>query len=134
MPFREEGGWCGHVAGFDGVRLEGEPTGFNGKRETACHDDRIASLGDGGVDEHGVIAQLHCCRCMGRHADACIDDKRNVGEMRPHGFERIRIVQAAARADGRAPRHQHFATGFEKLFRDDQIVIHIGKDLETVVA
>ena len=71
---------------------------------------------------------------MGRHADACIDDKRNVGEMRPHGFERIRIVQATARADGRAPRHQHLATGLEKLFRDDQIVIHIGKDLEAVVA
>ncbi len=88
---------------------------------------RIARLGDGGVDQHGVEAKFHCRRCMGRHANARIHHQRNIREMPAHGFERIRVIEAAARTDRRAPGHQHLAARFQQPFRDDEIVVHIGK-------
>ena len=54
--------------------------------------------------------------------------------MRAHGAQREKIVEPPPRADRRAPGHQHLAAGVEQLFGDDEIVGHVRKNLETVVA
>ncbi len=134
MPFREGGGRGCHVARFYRVGLIGKPSGLDRKRKGARHCRRIASLGNRRVDEHGIETEFHRRRRMGWHADARIDHQRNVGEMRAHGFECVWIVEAASRTDGRAPWHQNLAACLNEPFRNDEIVVHIGKDLKTLVA
>lgn len=63
----------GHVSGLDrGCK------GFG-------HGGRIVGAGHRGVEEHGVIAELHDrCRMRGA-ADAGVDDQRHVGKFGAHG-------------------------------------------------
>ena len=42
--------------------------------------DRIGGLGDGGVEQHGVVAELQRFGGMRRRAKAGIDDQRDVGK------------------------------------------------------
>ena len=100
--------------------------------EGARHRDRIARLGDGGIEQHAVVAELHRGRRMRRQADASVDDQRNLGKMRAHGPQAEHIVEPFAGADRRAPRHQHFASGFDKPLGDDEILGRIREDFEAV--
>ena len=62
-------------------------------RESARHRDGIARLRDRGIEQHAVVAKLHRRRGMRRHADAGVDDQRNVREMRAQRAQAKHIVE-----------------------------------------
>jgi hypothetical protein len=107
---------------------------FDGQCKGLRHADRIARLGNRGVEQHRVVAQLHRRGGLRRHAEARIDDQRDVGKVRAQGPQPVDIVQPSRRADRRAPRHQHAAAGFDQAIGHHQILGRVGKDLEAVVA
>jgi len=72
------------------------------------HEHRVLRLGDRGVHEHRVAAELHGDGRVGGGAHARVDDHRHLG-----GFDDQlqvpRIEDAHARADERGERHDRDA-------------------------
>ncbi len=45
------------------------------------HPNRVLGFGDSRVHQHAVGAELHCNRCIGRGADACVEDDWHAREL-----------------------------------------------------
>ncbi len=52
--------------------------------------------------------------------------------MRPHGPQAEHVVQTLARANRRAPRHQHLAPHGQQFFRHHQIFRGVGEHLKAI--
>ncbi len=74
---------CAWKAGAAGLDREGEG---------ARHGDRVAGARNRGVEQHGVIAQLHHGGGVGRRAKPRVDDQRNVRKMRPQRPQAERLL------------------------------------------
>ena len=92
MPERcpnDRGGGRGEIAGIHQPGLVGGTAGFDPEPEGARHRHGISGLGDRGVEQHGVVAELQrFCRMRGR-AEAGIDDEGDVGQAVAQQLQRV---------------------------------------------
>ena len=122
----------GHVAGLHQPSLESSAARIDGCRECSGHPHGIAGFGYRSIQQHGVKTHFHRLGGVARRADPGIDDEGHAWEIGPHGLQTEAIVETAARADGRTPRHQHLATGGEQTIGGAKILGRVGKHLEAV--
>ena len=54
--------------------------GFNAQAEGARHGHRLARLRHGGIEQHGIEAQLHGLHRVAWRTDAGVDDQRHTGQ------------------------------------------------------
>ena len=103
------------------------------RRKAFRHADRIAGLGDGGVEQHGVVAEFERVGGVRRRAQPGVDHQRDLGQPRAQELERVAIDDAARAADLRGPGHDHAAAGVAQPLRHRQILGAIGEYLEAVL-
>src|SRR5688500_9083312 len=93
----------------DPARLVAQPAGFERVAHGRGHLHRVLRVGDAGVEQHAVGAELHGDACVARGADAGVDDHRVTGVALLEQLEAERDVErvehALAGADRRAGGH-----------------------------
>ncbi|KUM26236.1 hypothetical protein AU467_23015 [Mesorhizobium loti] len=109
-------------------------TGIDRLAESARHADRIGRLGDSGVQEHGVKAELHDGCRVRWPSEPRIHNQRNAGEMSAHRAQRHDVDRPESRSDRRAPWHQNLAARLKQPFGDDEVVRGIGEYRKAIFA
>ena len=106
---------------------------FDGEAERVRHRHRIGGLGNGGVEQHGVVAEFERVRRMRGRAQTGIDHQRDVGQPVAQQFERVAVDDPLGAADRRCPRHHHLAAGIDQPHRDAEILGAIGEYFKAVL-
>jgi hypothetical protein len=83
MPERGPDDWSGgggEVAGLHQPGFISGAAGLDRELERARHRYRIGGLGDGGVEQHRVVAEFERFGRVARRAEAGVDHQRGVGQ------------------------------------------------------
>ena len=114
----------------------GQAAGFGGVAHRVGHAERVFGVGDAGVEQHAVDAELHRDRHVARRADAGVDDHRIVGivllEVLQADADVVRIEHALAGADRAAGRHDARRAGLLQPPGDDRVVGRVAQHLKAV--
>ncbi len=106
-----------------------EAPGFDRQLHGGRHRNRIRRSGDRRVHQHAIRAELHGDGRVRSRADAGVDDDRNARLVADDG-DVVRVLDAQARSNRGAERHDGSGASFLELAADDGIVIRVGKDDE----
>ena len=102
----------------------GEPAREDRVLHRLRHRDRLLRAGNGGVHQHAVGAELHRQRRVRCRADAGVDDERHARELADDA-DVVGVLDAEARADRRAERHDRRRAGVLQLAAGDRIVVRV---------
>ena len=69
---------------------------------------------------------------LARQAEAGVDHQRHAGQSRPQQAQAVDVVEPAAGADRRAPRHQQLAARRQQAFGHHEVLGCVGEDLEAL--
>src|SRR5208282_1666779 len=90
-------------------------------------------VGDAGVHEDGVGAELHGDGGVGCGGHASIDDEGNGCDHFAQDADVSLVLNAHAAADGRAQRHDCGGTGVDQALGEDDVVGGVGQNGEAFV-
>ncbi len=91
----DRGGGGSEVAGVHQPGFVGGAAGITAETEGIGHRDGIGGFCDGGVEQHGVVAELERLGRMRRRADAGIDHQRDIRQALAQQFQRVAVGDAA---------------------------------------
>ena len=113
-------------------RLIGQTARLDRKRKSACHIDRIAAAGNGGIQQHAVKTPFHHLRRLRRQTQACVDNQRRVGQAFAQDFQRISMNCAQTCANRCRPRHQRLTACVEQAAAGNQVFSAIRQHFKAV--
>ena len=100
------------------------------------HGQRVVGVGDAGVEQDAVDAELHGDRHVAGGADAGVDDHRIIGIAFLQVFQAdadvVGVEHALARADRAAGGHHAGRAGFFEPPGGDRVVAGVAEHLEAL--